>query len=276
MKMFLTTDNVLYIYSFGTQEYDAYTYTKYEFVNGQLIRTDSISLGYGEVGDPVFYPVYKHNDQTISESEHTRLTGEILSKAQTMIMEGAGMEESNAARLYANTASLERIAMSYDVALAYLRSGTAQAPATATPTLSASPTASTVLVNGRSVAFDAYNIGGANYFKLRDLAYVLNGTAKQFEVGWNGAANAISLTSGRPYTAVGGEMAGKSGGAKTPTPTSSKLTLNGNTVSFEAYNIGGNNYFKLRDVGAAFDFGVTWDGAKNTVVIDTSTGYTPE
>jgi hypothetical protein len=151
------------------------------------------------------------------------------------------------------------------------------APApTATSALSASPTASTVLVNGRSVAFDAYNIGGANYFKLRDLAYILNGTPKQFEVGWDGATNAISLTSGRPYTAVGGEMAGKSGGAKTPTPTSSKLTLNGSAVSFEAYNIGGNNYFKLRDIGAALDFGVTWDGVKNTVVIDTSTGYTPE
>jgi hypothetical protein len=51
-------------------------------------------------------------------------------------------------------------------------------------------------VNGQSVAFNAYNIDGNNYFKLRDLAYALNGTEKQFEVGWDGAANAISLTSG--------------------------------------------------------------------------------
>jgi hypothetical protein len=41
---------------------------------------------------------------------------------------------------------------------------------------SASPTSSTVLVNGKNVAFDAYNINGNNYFKLRDLAYTLNGT----------------------------------------------------------------------------------------------------
>ena len=45
---------------------------------------------------------------------------------------------------------------------------------------------------GEKKAFDAYNIEGSNYFKLRDLAYVLNGTDKQFEVGWDAAANAIS------------------------------------------------------------------------------------
>jgi hypothetical protein len=154
------------------------------------------------------------------------------------------------------------------------------APATpaspAANTLSAKPTASPVLVNGKQIAFDAYNISGNNYFKLRDLAYALNGTEKQFEVGWDGAANAIALTSGKAYTAVGGEMTGKGAGDKTATPTSSKITLNGGEVSLTAYNIGGNNYFKLRDLGQEFDFGVDWDGANNTIVIDTSKGYTPE
>ena len=141
----------------------------------------------------------------------------------------------------------------------------------------ATPTASTVLVNGQSVAFDAYLINGNNYFKLRDLAYTINGTEKQFEVGWDGAKNAISLTSGRPYTAVGGEMAGKGGGAKTPEPTNSKIIQDGGKEQFTAYLIDGNNYFMLRDIGAAFDFGVDWDGDRNTIVIDTSKGYiTPD
>ena len=140
--------------------------------------------------------------------------------------------------------------------------------------LEATPTASTVLVNGQNVAFDAYEINGNNYFKLRDLAYTLNGTEKQFAVGWDGAANAISLASGQPYTTVGGEMTGKGGGTKTPTPTSSKILLDGEEVSFTAYVIEGNNYFKLRDIGAAFNFGIDWDGTKNTIVIDTSKGYT--
>jgi len=138
------------------------------------------------------------------------------------------------------------------------------------------PTASTVLVNGEITAFDAYNIDGNNYFKLRDLAYVLNGTQKQFEVGWDAAANAISLTSGSSYTAVGGEMEGKGDGAKVPSPTNSKILLDGNAVQLTAYNIEGNNYFKLRDIGAAFNFGVDWDAELQTISIDTSKGYTIE
>ncbi|MDR1616920.1 MAG: copper amine oxidase N-terminal domain-containing protein [Syntrophomonadaceae bacterium] len=144
------------------------------------------------------------------------------------------------------------------------------------PALVAKPTSSTVLVNGENVAFDAYNISGNNYFKLRDLAYVLNGSAKQFEVSWDGAKNAITLTSGKVYTVVGGEMTGKGAGDKSPTATSSKIYLDGKEVIFTAYNIEGNNYFKLRDIGTAFDFGVTWDGAKNTIVIDTGSNYTTD
>ncbi|MDR1573145.1 MAG: leucine-rich repeat domain-containing protein [Clostridiales Family XIII bacterium] len=167
----------------------------------------------------------------------------------------------------------------------------AAAPAATTPTAptwkwtdttnwyfvaAATPTVSTVLVNGRPVAFDAYNISDNNYFKLRDLASVLSGTEKQFEVGWDGAANAIALTSGAAYTPVGGEMAGKGAGDKTPVPTTSRITLDGKDISFTAYNIDGNNYFKLRDIGAAFDFGVDWDGARNTIAIDTGKGYATE
>ena len=142
--------------------------------------------------------------------------------------------------------------------------------------ITAYPTASTVLVNGGNVGFDAYNIADNNYFKLRDLAQTLRGTAKQFEVDWDRANNAIRLTSGIPYTDVGGEMEGKGVGNKTPLPTSSKVFLDGEEVRFTAYNIEDNNYFKLRDVGEALNFGVDWDGARNTIVIDTGKGYTPE
>jgi hypothetical protein len=146
----------------------------------------------------------------------------------------------------------------------------------ADPGLAAEPTAADILVNGEDVAFDAYNIGGNNYFKLRDLAYCLSGTEKQFEVGWDGANNAITLTSGKAYTAVGGEMTGKGVGNKSASPTSSKIYLDGKEISFTAYGLYGNNYFKLRDIGQVFDFGVGWDSSRNTIVIDTGKGYTPE
>jgi len=139
----------------------------------------------------------------------------------------------------------------------------------------ARPTASAVVVNGKNTAFDAYNIGGSNYFKLRDIAYVLSGSEKQFEVGWDGKKNAISLTSGAPYTPVGGEMAKKADGDKTAMPTSSDIFLDGKQIVLTAYNIGGYNYFKLRDMGRVLDFGVDWDEARNTIVIDTKKNYAP-
>ena len=140
-------------------------------------------------------------------------------------------------------------------------------------TLLAKPTASTVLVNGKNVAFDAYNIDGNNYFKLRDLACILSGTSKQFEVTWDGEKNAINLLGGKVYTVIGGEMEGKGTGEKKATPTTSKIYLDGKEVQLTAYNIGGNNYFRLRDVGQTFDFNVGWDGASNTVTINTNKGY---
>ncbi|MCI8537053.1 MAG: hypothetical protein HFF18_00095 [Oscillospiraceae bacterium] len=59
-------------------------------------------------------------------------------------------------------------------------------------------------------------------------------------------------------------------------PTASVVLVNGVNTAFDACNIGGNNYFKLRDLGSAFSFGVDWDGAANTVLIDPGKGYTPD
>ena len=55
-----------------------------------------------------------------------------------------------------------------------------------------------------------------------------------------------------------------------------RLTLNGQEIHLTGYNIGGNNYFMLRDIGEAVGFNVTWEGETRTVAIDTTTGYVPE
>jgi hypothetical protein len=144
------------------------------------------------------------------------------------------------------------------------------------PALTAAPTAATVLVNGKAVDFDAYSIEGSNYFKLRDLAYILNGGEKQFSVGWDGATQTITLKSGEAYAPVDGDMQSKGDAVQTPVTSTAKVTLDGIEVAFTAYTIGGNNYFKLRDVGQAIDFGVGWDDATKTITIDTSVGYTAE
>lgn len=141
---------------------------------------------------------------------------------------------------------------------------------------SARPTASSVMLNGRKTEFEAYNIGGNNYLKLRDLAAALKGTEKQFEVTWDNEKMVIDLLSGKGYTPVGGEMAKGDGKEKNAVLNNAYIYKDGALIQLTAYNIGGNNYFKLRDVGRVFDFGVTWDGAANTVKINTAAGYDAE
>lgn len=140
----------------------------------------------------------------------------------------------------------------------------------------ATPNHSTVLVDGKEVAFDAYTINQNNYFKLRDLAQVLNGSDKEFEVTWDGEANAITMTSGQSYTSVGGELAAGDGLKKTTTLSTSTIYLDKAPVQLAAYTINGNNYFKLRDIGQALNFDVSWNGLANTIVIDTTKDYTPD
>jgi len=135
------------------------------------------------------------------------------------------------------------------------------------------PSSQKVIVNGKDTPFDAYNIDGSNYIKLRDMAYAINGTEKQFGVDYDAATNTILLASNTPYKPNGSEMADKSSSYTTIVPSPQKITLDGKEVSFMVYNIDGSNYFKLRDVMKTFDVFVGWDGATNTVTLDTSKGY---
>lgn len=139
--------------------------------------------------------------------------------------------------------------------------------------ISVAPTTSRILVNGKAVEFEAYNINGYNYFKLRDLAMAVNNTEKNFEVAWDAEKNAINLISNKPYTPAGTELAKGDGKAKIAVPTTSKIYKDGEEISLVSYNINGYNYFKLRDITRLFDIGVSWDGVANTIVIDTSASY---
>ena len=64
--------------------------------------------------------------------------------------------------------------------------------------------------------------------------------------------------------------------ALTAAPTSQTFYVNGQQVQFEAYEIHGNNFVKLRDVGKAVNFGVEYHAADNTVHISPDAPYTEE
>ena len=130
-----------------------------------------------------------------------------------------------------------------------------------------------ITVDGAPVGLTAYNINGNNYFKLRDLAALLNGTQAQFQVGWNDAARTITLTTDAAYTAVGGELAKGSSLNQFGVATDAGIYVDGAPADLAAYNINDNNYFKLRDLGKVLGFNVGWDDATHTVSIMTDQPY---
>lgn len=105
------------------------------------------------------------------------------------------------------------------------------------------------------------------------MAAVFSGTEKQFEVNWDNDKKAINLISNSPYTAAGGELTLGDGKEKLAVLNTSVIYKDGKSVKLTAYNINGNNYFKLRDICKAFDIGVTWDGGTNTILLDSSKEY---
>ncbi len=155
----------------------------------------------------------------------------------------------------------------------------------ASEAITAKYTDSTVMINGKAVEFEAYNINGNNYFKLRDLAMALNGTEASFSVEWSEADNSIVVERGsymggvsEAYVPVGGELEKGDGKDKVAYVSEQQLLapMDGGFPGFTAYNINGNNYFKLRNIGELFEFEVDWDGANNCVIIDTTKPYTED
>lgn len=123
-------------------------------------------------------------------------------------------------------------------------------------------------VNGTEMDFEIYNINDRNYFKLRDLAYVLNGTGSQFSVDYDAATHRILCVTGQAYTPVGGEVQPGTDKSSTAKPSTHSLVINGQEVQLEVFNIGDNNFFQLRELGKALNFNVNYDNATRTMLVD--------
>ena len=125
-----------------------------------------------------------------------------------------------------------------------------------------------VYVNDARVYPTGYNIADNNYFKLRDI-----GTLVGFGVEWNGETQTVEISTARttPSTEGISDTAASDAVAKI---SDQKITVDGVQVNMTAYQIDGNNYVKLRDIGKQVDFGVGYDNATAIVRIDTDAPYT--
>ena len=135
------------------------------------------------------------------------------------------------------------------------------------------PSTHKLYVNNQLADVAAYNIAGNNYFKLRDIAKLVG-----FGVAYDPQVNSVALASNQPY-----QDDGSGGGAKATVqatdnaqPSPQTIYVDGAQQSPTVYNINGNNYFKLRDLGEMIDFGVTFTAATSRVDINTEQPYAAE
>lgn len=115
----------------------------------------------------------------------------------------------------------------------------------------------------------AYDIGGNNYVKLRDI-----GMSVGFDVSYDAGTDSVHID---PTIAYRGSVETYTM-PEPPAKASAKVSkqpiyVQGKRVEVTAYDIGGSNYLKLRDLGTAVGFGVTYDAGTDSVHIDPTTPY---
>jgi len=137
------------------------------------------------------------------------------------------------------------------------------------PSGRASPSQANLVLDGVVMPLSAYIIDGLHYFKLRDIAFLLNHTDRQFEVIWDPDVSEISLVSGQAYTPVGGELVLAVSGSRPFVATPSTVLFNGASHSFSSFLIDGNNFFMLRELAPVIGFEVGWIEGSRTVIIST-------
>lgn len=125
-----------------------------------------------------------------------------------------------------------------------------------------------VYVNDARVYPTGYNIADNNYFKLRDI-----GTLVGFGVEWNGETQTVEISTARTTPSTEGISDTAASGAVAKI-SDQRITVDGVQVNMTAYQIDGNNYVKLRDIGKQVNFGVGYDNATASVRIDTDAPYT--
>ena len=124
-------------------------------------------------------------------------------------------------------------------------------------------------VNGKTVECEKYNINGNNFFKLRDLAALLNSTGSQFDIGWDEENGIVTIMGPAPYSSPNGEELTERGDLSATAVRSPQKIMRGGEVrdDLTVWNIGGSNFFMLRELGKVIGFVVDYEPVSNTAVV---------
>lgn len=107
----------------------------------------------------------------------------------------------------------------------------------------------------------AYEIGGNNYVRLRDVAASVG-----FDVTYDAKTNSVHIDPTAPYSGKQDSDPEALWQTFQPAKVSNQsVYVSGKRAEVKAYEICGYNYFKLRDLGTAVGFGVDYDAQEDIV-----------
>lgn len=130
----------------------------------------------------------------------------------------------------------------------------------------ATQSSESVTLNGGTVTLPTFQLfdengGGTNYVRLRDVADLLDGTAAQFDVQWNGK---VVIAPNTAYTSRNGtEGTSPFSGDQPYAVLDESVLVGGEEKTLDGIvltdaSLGGHTYFRLRDLGAVCGFAVDW------------------
>lgn len=138
----------------------------------------------------------------------------------------------------------------------------------------ASPIQYNLSVDGESASLWGYVIADHVYFKLRDLAMVLNDTEKHFEVTWTAddGKKQVKLSPQLSYTPTGGELSGLPHGTKAIAHSATThFYIDTSRIPLRAFTVNDVHYIMLSDLAANMRFAATCDEENHMTEIDTKT-----
>ena len=135
--------------------------------------------------------------------------------------------------------------------------------------LTATSTVSKISIDENQASLKTYNIGGYNYVKLRDIAWLLNGSTKQFDVAWDNNKKSINLLSNAPYTDSKPVEESATLSAK-GIISSASLYKDGQKIKMNSYVVESRTYFKLNELCQILDINLDWDEQNKLIVISSS------
>ncbi|MBS5916100.1 MAG: D-alanyl-D-alanine carboxypeptidase family protein [Clostridiales bacterium] len=126
-----------------------------------------------------------------------------------------------------------------------------------------------VLVNRLPAPLGGYLIKGYHYYKLRDLAQALSGTAAAFSVDYDADSREIILQR-TPFASSEEKIAGETGmPCRSALMDDIRVRVDGGAFSLSRAVIDDFSYIKLRDLAGPLGFKVDWQEAPPTVLLTT-------